>query len=228
LQEHSGRHNGDDMEATAIAMRKGYEVGYEPLIEIRTIVPQTPKEFYRQRKRWDLGALETYDKERRFYIREIQRMQSRLGHVTVIDWYGWLTAIFFPCFVYTLALNGLQHLGQFLDQFAIYQAVQFVMVGVFAFAARHEVQRKWELILTPIMPFYLMIEIVPRLAAFGQFLRDKMGQVRFQLKLTISIPRLEIVSANFNTISKLRESSHFSTDTHELFGKKLELEVAAR
>jgi len=87
LREHSGRHNGDDMEATAIAMRKGYHVGYEPSVVVKTFVPQNLRDFYKQRRRWDLGALETYDKEHRFYLQQVKHLKNRLGQITVVDWY---------------------------------------------------------------------------------------------------------------------------------------------
>ena len=179
LKEHSGRHNGDDMEATAIAMRKGYQVGYEPSVVVKTIVPQSPKEFYKQRRRWDLGALETYDKERRFYLREIKKITNRLGQITMLDWYSWITMVLFPYFIFNVIFNGIYHLSQLIE----YQSIQLASAGIIAYAARHEVQRRWELLLIPVLPFYLMMETVPRFAALCQFISDKISRLRHTLRL---------------------------------------------
>ena len=80
MREHSGRHNGDDFESTVIALRSGYTTKYTDEVIVETIVPQTPKALFTQRRRWELGSLETYGKERKFLLN--QGMNLRTGSDT--------------------------------------------------------------------------------------------------------------------------------------------------
>jgi len=170
LMEHSGRHNGDDLENTAIAMRKGYAIGYEPSIVVETLVPQTTGDFFRQRRRWELGALETYQKENHFYLKQIKNLRSRLGHVTILDWYAWGTTLMFP----VLVVNGLvNHLN-----FVIYACVELSLTVTVSYLSRNEVRNRNEFVLIPVFPLYRIFATLPRLAAMYRFLREKRGPRR--------------------------------------------------
>ncbi len=165
LREHSGRHNGDDFEATAIAMRKGYAMAYEKSVVVETFVPQNPRDFYRQRRRWELGALETYDKEKRFYFEQIRTLHSKLGHVTIFDWYTWLTALTLPLFIVNGLLNH--------SVFELYMLVQGALTASAGYLSRDEIRDRKELLLLPIFPFYTLFAVIPRLSAMYQFLRGR-------------------------------------------------------
>ena len=105
LKEHSGRHNGDDLESTAIALRRGYDAEYAGDVVVTTIVPQTPAALFAQRRRWELGSLETYDKERSFFSGQVRNLTSRLGHITILDWYAWMTTIMLPVLIINWVIN---------------------------------------------------------------------------------------------------------------------------
>jgi cellulose synthase/poly-beta-1,6-N-acetylglucosamine synthase-like glycosyltransferase len=165
LKEHSGRHNGDDFEVTTIAMRQGYAMGYDPSIVVETLVPQGPVDLFRQRRRWELGALETYEKENRFYRKQILGLRSKLGHITILDWYAWLTTLLFPVFI----INGLLNHAVL----EIYACIELSLTGTVGYLSRNEVKSRRELMLLPIFPLYRLFATVPRLAAMYRFLRGR-------------------------------------------------------
>lgn len=89
--KHSGRHNGDDMELTALAMKAGFRIKYAPNVVIKT---QTPKDYFtlrRQRIRWEKGALETFAKEWKFYAKQVAKVPrlSRFGIATAWELANW-------------------------------------------------------------------------------------------------------------------------------------------
>ncbi|MFB6075923.1 MAG: glycosyltransferase family 2 protein [Candidatus Aenigmatarchaeota archaeon] len=94
LKKHSLRHDGDDMETTALMQKFGYNVGYYtkrmmkdfhleeedyPLITVNTITPKGPLSLFNQRCRWTAGAIDTYLKEGKFYLGELKQKPRRLG-----------------------------------------------------------------------------------------------------------------------------------------------------
>jgi cellulose synthase/poly-beta-1,6-N-acetylglucosamine synthase-like glycosyltransferase len=170
LDEHSGRHNGDDLEATIMALRHGYATVYDSSIEVRTSVPQGIRQLFAQRRRWELGALETYDKERQFYRRQLKRIKSRLCHVTILDIYAWITLLLAPLYLLNLVFHPAAA--------AIYAAFQLVItIGSLVFA-RNELQDKKELLLAPVFPVYQFVALAPRLVALVDFLRSARRTVR--------------------------------------------------
>jgi cellulose synthase/poly-beta-1,6-N-acetylglucosamine synthase-like glycosyltransferase len=98
LQNHSMRHNGDDMELTALVMGEGHSVTYSPKITMETETPKSYRDLLKQRIRWDLGAIETYVKEKDFYLSDIVGFfkglknpkknwgKHRLAHTTMYEW----------------------------------------------------------------------------------------------------------------------------------------------
>ncbi len=162
MREHSGRHNGDDLESTAIALRDGYSAIYAKDVLVTTMVPQTPRALYAQRKRWELGSLETYDKERAFYTGQAKNLKSRLGHITLLDWYAWLTTIVLPIALLNWILNP-------PIAFA-YLCFEFSLASLFSYVSRNELRSKRELVLVPLFPFYRILSTIPRMAAVYQFI----------------------------------------------------------
>jgi cellulose synthase/poly-beta-1,6-N-acetylglucosamine synthase-like glycosyltransferase len=125
LRQHSLKHDGDDMETTAILQRLGYKVGYYsphvlrkngfdsaeyPEIIVYTRVPNTFFKLLKQRIRWTKGACDVYLKEGRFYLSEI-KLRTRLGVlalcelVKLITYPGWYqAAIVYPLFVFPVSV----------------------------------------------------------------------------------------------------------------------------
>ena len=82
--EHSGLRSGEDREATSIGMKLGYRVFYMDNVVALTRPPLTRKALIRQRIRWNLGYLETFEKERLFYSRIIKKANT-IGLITLGD-----------------------------------------------------------------------------------------------------------------------------------------------
>lgn len=147
LEEHSGRHNGDDMETTAIAMRKGYDIIYAPEVIIKTKTPRTYRELIKQRRRWELGALETFRKEMGFYLKEVKNLKNRFGHITLWEWYNWVSL--------PLATSLLPYSSLTGDPSIVYYYLGDLGFTFFvSYFAKDEIKDKKELLLIPFMPIY--------------------------------------------------------------------------
>jgi cellulose synthase/poly-beta-1,6-N-acetylglucosamine synthase-like glycosyltransferase len=165
IREHSGKHSGDDLESTAIALRRGYSTEYNGEVVVSTAVPQSYPAFFQQRSRWELGSLETYDKERRFFAGQAKNLRNRLGHVTLLDWYAWASAILYPVFI----LNWV-----FEPRVAsAYMTLEVSLALLMGYLSRNEVRSKKELLLAPLFPLYRLMEVIPRFAAALKFLAGR-------------------------------------------------------
>lgn len=82
--QHSGLRSGEDREATAIGMRLGYKTFYLRGVLALTRPPLSMKNLVRQRVRWNLGYIETFFKERKYYFRQMMR-GNRIGIMTMMD-----------------------------------------------------------------------------------------------------------------------------------------------
>lgn len=180
LEEHSGRHNGDDLEATVIALRKGYSTQYERSIVVRTIVPKNTSELFKQRRRWELGVLETYEKERKFFVGQVKNLHSRLGHVALLDLYTWTTLFLLPFFIITYFLHPIMTVS--------YLVLEFVLIGMAGYVSRSELQNKKELVLLPLFPVYLFLVTVPRFPAMYQFLKCHRSKPKNVYRTVEAIP----------------------------------------
>jgi cellulose synthase/poly-beta-1,6-N-acetylglucosamine synthase-like glycosyltransferase len=161
LGEHSGRHNGDDFESTVIALRSGYATEHSDEVTVTTAVPQTPRALFTQRRRWELGSLETYGKEHRFLFGQVKNPRSRLGHVVLLDMYTWASAILFPLFLVYSVLD--------LRVASIYACFELALVSLMCYLARKEMKTKRELVFAPFFPVYWLMILIPRTAAVIKF-----------------------------------------------------------
>jgi cellulose synthase/poly-beta-1,6-N-acetylglucosamine synthase-like glycosyltransferase len=82
LYQHSGLRSGEDRELTSMGLRDGYKVFYMNKVLALTRPPLTFRNLVRQRIRWNLGYLETFYKERAYYLDQIGRFSS-LGLLTL-------------------------------------------------------------------------------------------------------------------------------------------------
>jgi cellulose synthase/poly-beta-1,6-N-acetylglucosamine synthase-like glycosyltransferase len=84
FKDHSGLRNGEDRETTILGIKKGYRTHYLPKVQALTRPPLTYRALLRQRVRWNLGYLETFGKERHWYLRQISSL-TRTGILTLFD-----------------------------------------------------------------------------------------------------------------------------------------------
>lgn len=115
-QRHSGQRNGEDREATSIGLSLGYSAKYFSNIVALTRPPLTIGNLVNQRVRWNLGYIETWHKERRFYW----------SHVERLDYTGILSA--FDLFFALLAACYLLVTFSLLFFFGIQSSVLFSVV----------------------------------------------------------------------------------------------------
>lgn len=84
FREHSGLRNGEDRETTVLGIKRGYRTHYLPKVQALTRPPLTYRALLRQRVRWNLGYLETFSKERRWYWGQVFCF-TRMGVLTLFD-----------------------------------------------------------------------------------------------------------------------------------------------
>lgn len=83
-REHSGLRSGEDREATLIGLKLGYRTIYRGNVLTLTRPPLTFRSLVRQRIRWNLGYLETFSKERKYYFSQISTF-TRVGMRVLMD-----------------------------------------------------------------------------------------------------------------------------------------------
>lgn len=84
LENHSGLRNGEDRETTILGLKLGYKVFYQKRILAMTRTPDTIQKLISQRVRWNLGYLETLNKEKGFYFRQSASF-TRIGARSLFD-----------------------------------------------------------------------------------------------------------------------------------------------
>ena len=82
--DHSGLRNGEDREATLLGQKLGYKAIYIKDICALTKPPQTMNLLIKQRIRWNLGYIETFVKEKKYYISELKQ-RSAIGRRFIFD-----------------------------------------------------------------------------------------------------------------------------------------------
>lgn len=83
-REHSGLRSGEDREATMIGLKLGYRTYYQEEVLTLTRPPLSFKTLSKQRVRWNLGYLETFYKEKKYYGEQIKRF-TRIGIIFLTD-----------------------------------------------------------------------------------------------------------------------------------------------
>lgn len=105
-EQHSGLRSGEDREATLIGLKLGYKTVYEDNILALTRPPLSLRALIKQRVRWNLGYLETFNKERKYYFEQIKQF-SRLGIMTLMDIGLALLIISFPFLVLLVSFTNI-------------------------------------------------------------------------------------------------------------------------
>jgi cellulose synthase/poly-beta-1,6-N-acetylglucosamine synthase-like glycosyltransferase len=110
---HSGLRNGEDREATVIGLKKGYKTIYANNVLALTRPPLTSKALVIQRKRWYLGYLQTFLKEKAFYARTMEQF-NRIGMRTLQDAIGIGILLLLPVELIVLSLVSMKITGMLL------------------------------------------------------------------------------------------------------------------
>lgn len=166
LEQHSGRHNGDDKELTVLAMKNGGQLKYWNDADVETIVPSTPRALFRQRVRYSVGALETYAKEFPFYVKQALTALKgkRFGFLTGFEIYSACT---FPIGAYFLGKTISDGNLALLER---YYLTDVALTSAWLLYGRREVENKVATALTvPLLPAYRLGILVP--ARIGGYIR---------------------------------------------------------
>lgn len=102
---HSGLRSGEDREATTLGHKLGFKATYFEQIRSLTRPPETFAALVRQRRRWNLGYIETVYKEHRFYYDQLKQLRV-IGIRTVLDLTLGVAAVVLPMIVFAeIVLN---------------------------------------------------------------------------------------------------------------------------
>jgi cellulose synthase/poly-beta-1,6-N-acetylglucosamine synthase-like glycosyltransferase len=93
--DHSGFRSGEDREATLLGLKMGYKTMYRHNVNSLTRPPLSIKALVRQRIRWNLGYLETFYKEKKYYFQQITKLTA-VGIRTLMDIITVLMLVFLP------------------------------------------------------------------------------------------------------------------------------------
>jgi cellulose synthase/poly-beta-1,6-N-acetylglucosamine synthase-like glycosyltransferase len=108
-EQHSGLRSGEDRETTLIGLKLGYKTFYLSNTVTFTRPPLSFRSLLKQRVRWNLGYLETIEKERLFYYYQIRKL-SLLGLRTLGDIIRINLVLLFPFALLFTLLIGWQFL----------------------------------------------------------------------------------------------------------------------
>lgn len=95
---HSGLRNGEDREATLLGLKLGYKTFYSENILTLTRPPSSFGSLIKQRIRWNLGYIETFNKEKEYYYSQIKKLNV-MGIRTLLDLLSVNLVMLFPFIV---------------------------------------------------------------------------------------------------------------------------------
>lgn len=175
LQEHSGKHPGDDMETTARAQfQEGLKLGYSNKIRFVTKAPGSYRELLSQRIRWNRGALQLFNQQRREYLKEMISF-SRYGLLSV---YELLLSFLVPFLFVFLAISALQAGPErTIELVGNMYALELGLSGLMCSYSlmKGDIGKKESILMTPILPAYRMAIFYPaKIVALSRFLTEKL------------------------------------------------------
>ena len=148
---HSGLRNGEDREATIIGLKKGYKSIYANDVLALTRPPLTSKALLIQRKRWYLGYLQTFLKEKAFYAGTMERF-NRIGMRTLQDAIGICILLLLPVELIIFSLVSMKVTGMLLIGSYVLSLVYYFSLFISSPEEQTEIQpkNKWLILLYPI------------------------------------------------------------------------------
>jgi cellulose synthase/poly-beta-1,6-N-acetylglucosamine synthase-like glycosyltransferase len=200
LKSHSGRHNGDDMELTAIIMDNGNSVTYTDKVIFETEVPKRYSDLLKQRKRWELGALETFAKEHKFYLREMKKWlvgtiknprknfgKHRLAQTTLYEWSVWASVPFVMYSTFDAIKSGDENFMK--NYYMIDTAYNGVFLGL-AIKQKEVRSTKEALATLPAMMAYRALVTFPtKIGAIGKFIKNSvLNRYKTKSEHKVNIP----------------------------------------
>ena len=119
FEQHSGLRSGEDRESTLLGLKLGYTAKYIKTILVLTRPPLTLKALIKQRVRWNLGYIETFAKEKKYYFEQAKSFTS-IGQRSIYDFCVVIFLMLFPvilgCSIFSLAFFA----GVLLATYGVY------------------------------------------------------------------------------------------------------------
>jgi cellulose synthase/poly-beta-1,6-N-acetylglucosamine synthase-like glycosyltransferase len=156
---HSGLRNGEDREATVIGLKKGYKTIYASDVLALTRPPLTSKALVIQRKRWYLGYLQTFLKEKAFYAKTMEQF-NRIGLRTLQDAIGICILLLLPLELIILSVMSVKVTGMLLIGSYVVSLIYYFTLFLSSPEERTEIKsrNKWLILLYPV--FWLSISFL--------------------------------------------------------------------
>lgn len=164
---HSGFRSGEDREATLLGLKMGYRTIYRENILTLTRPPLTFSALVKQRIRWNLGYIETFYKEKTYYLKQITRM-SRAGMRTLYDMFLFASIISLPVLFVLAALINIWLLAGFIA--FVYLSCMLWSLYMIIFCRRETGDVKGSN-LTTVLAYPVLKTVIEYLAWTGALLR---------------------------------------------------------
>jgi len=170
--QHSGLRNGEDRETTLIGLGMGYKSVYKEDVGALTRPPLSFRALINQRRRWYLGYIETFAKERKCYMSQMYRL-NRLGLRTLQDVIGVILLLLLPFELIVLFLINYQVMLNVVAGAYLLSVTYYLSLLLIAPVEVSEIKRS-KLSLILLYPlFWLIVAYWAWLSAFRVYNRKK-------------------------------------------------------
>jgi cellulose synthase/poly-beta-1,6-N-acetylglucosamine synthase-like glycosyltransferase len=172
---HSGLRNGEDREATMLGLKLGFKTIYLNKVFALTRPPLTVKALIAQRKRWYLGYIETFYKERAFYF-QMMAKGKRIGVRTLQDALGVSILLLLPGLIALLVLVDWKW-TLYLLAAAFFFSISYYYSLILAYPEERREMRRKELRMAAVYPvFWLYVSFISWWKAVLAFRKKRAGR----------------------------------------------------
>jgi cellulose synthase/poly-beta-1,6-N-acetylglucosamine synthase-like glycosyltransferase len=161
LENHSGKHAGDDIETAAISqLSSNSDIGYYKQLKFLSHAPGNYRDLLSQRTRWNRGALQAYSQEKRNFFSEISSF-SRYGLISLYELgLSLVTPLLFVMILVSAVSGGLSSLIDFLSSVYLFDFTLNLVGGSYSLA-KQDVGDARSMLLLPLMPVYRLSIFYP-------------------------------------------------------------------
>lgn len=172
LNRHSGLRNGEDRETTLIGLGMGYKSLYKEDVGALTRPPLSFLALISQRRRWYLGYIETFAKERKYYMSQMYRL-NRMGLRTLQDVIGVMLLLLLPFELIVLFLINYQVLLYAIAGAYLLSVTYYLSLLLIAPVEIGEIKRSKRVFVLLYPLFWLIVAYWAWLTAFRIYNRKK-------------------------------------------------------
>lgn len=161
LENHSGKHAGDDIETAAISqLSSDSDIGYFKELKFYSHAPGEYSDLLSQRTRWNRGALQAYSQEKKNFLDEITSF-SRYGMISLYELgLSLVTPLLFLVLIGSAFFGGLGRLAGFLSSVYLFDLALNLAGGSYALL-KQDIGDPRSILLLPLMPVYRLSIFYP-------------------------------------------------------------------